>query len=395
MIRFGNVELPKPITIASGPLTDKFTKIQAAHEHDAGAVSLKLTFVKVPFQSQMRSYSVPDDVIISPTNKRLDLEHGVELMKQVKAELPIVMFANFGAVGAKLDDWKILSEAFQAAGSDILELNFCCPNLDTSGVSVGRRVDHGGAAICENPDTSREIMQAVKRIVDIPVIVKVISGEPHLLLEAAQAVEAEGCDGIHVVGLPISGLPPLDDDGKPLMPLIKGVPQGSTNGAVCKYATFLATAQLAKVVKMPIMASGGFMNWKDCIDAIYWGASAPSICSAPMWHGFQVVQSMNEGIADFMERRGYSSFDDFRGLAVGEFTTPDKVQLEEGHSVIDEERCIGCGRCAKPAHCEAIQLVDDKAQVDKDECIGCGVCWSLCPTGAISYKVLEDAEEKE
>ena len=39
--RYGGLDLAGPITIASGPLTDKFSKIQAAREHGAGAVSLK------------------------------------------------------------------------------------------------------------------------------------------------------------------------------------------------------------------------------------------------------------------------------------------------------------------------------------------------------------------
>ena len=398
MIQFGNVTIPRPITIASGPLTDKFSKIQAAREHGAGAVSLKLTFVQVPFQSLMRSYSIPNDVIISPTNKRLDMGHGVELMKKVKAELDIVMFANFSAFGTRLDEWQLLSENFAAAGTDILELNFCCPNLDTSDVrsSVGKHADHGGASICDNCDASVAILGAVKKVVDIPVIVKVISGDPSRLLQSCAMMEEAGLDGVHVVGVPMSGLPPLDEEGRPVIPLLKGTPPGSANGAICKYSSYLMTAKLAQVVSVPIMVSGGLMTWRDCIDAILWGACAPSICSAAMWYGWEVVESMNMGIEDYMARKGYNSLDDFRGKALEGFTTPDKVQLLEGHSVVDEDLCIGCGRCTKPAHCDAVTMVDGKAKIDEEKCQGCGVCWSLCPTGAITYKeegIIEKVED--
>ena len=43
------------------------------------------------------------------------------------------------------------------------------------------------------------------------------------------------------------------------------------------------------------------------------------------------------------------------------------------------DKCIGCGRCVLPAHCEAIEMVDGKAVVDPEECIGCGVCIRQCP----------------
>ena len=392
MVRLGNVDLPNPITIASGPLTDKFSKIQAASEHGAGAVSLKLAFVKVPFQSEMRTFSLPGSVIMSPTNKRLGLDDAFDLMKRVKDELPVLMMANYSAVGAAVHDWELMTERFLEAGTDMLEPNFCCPNLDTSAATDTGKHDHGGASIGENPDVCHRLVALMRKMTDRPVIPKVIPANRHVLIQAARAMQDAGADGIHIVGFPVSGLPPITENGEPDIPLLDGIPQGSTNGSVCKYSTYLATAQLAQVVSIPIIASGGFDTWRDCVDAIMWGASGLGVCSAIMWHGWEVIQQMNTGIRDFMTRHGYESLDDFRGLALRQFTTPDKAKLIKGYSAIDEKLCIGCGRCLKPGHCEAIELIDEVARVNKDECIGCGVCRALCPTGAISYVVAEEEE---
>ena len=395
MIRFGQVTIPRPVTIASGPLTDRFEKIASAAEAGAGAVSLKLTFVKVPFKSEMRSLSLPGSVIISPTNKRLELPEAVDLMKRVKNELDIVMLANFGALGGNLDEWETQAAAFQDAGADIIELNFCCPNLATAQVGAGAKHDHGGASIASDASACGAIISHLRPMLSIPIVVKVITGDATALIASARAIQDAGADGIHVVGTPIDGLPPLDEDGRPVMPLIEGVPSGSANGSVCRYSTFLATARLARAVEIPVMASGGLETWKDCVDAVMWGASAPSVCSAVMWSGWDVVRSMNDGIADYMAKKGYGSLDDFRGLALKHMTTPDKTRLIEGTSRVDEELCIGCGRCTRAGHCLALSLEETpegrKARVEEDECIGCGVCRSLCPVDAISYVEKETA----
>jgi len=386
-IRFGNVELEGFVTVASGPLTDKFSKIEAATEAGAGGASLKLTFVHVPFQSEMRSYSKPGSVIISPTNKRLDIEKAVEIMREAKQKLDITMFANYSAVGAKLDEWVLQSEAFTQAGADVLEPNFCCPNLDTSDPLTTTRSDHGGASIGENPDVCARIVERIRGASDLPIVPKVIPSDRHVLIAVAKVLEQSGAAGIHVVGTPTSGLPPVAEDGAPEIPFLDGVPQGSTNGSVCKYASYLYAAVLAQSVDIPIMVSGGLETWKDCVDAISWGATAPSICSAFMWYGYEILDSINEGILDFMVRNGYASIADFRGRALRHFTTPDKVSLKQGVSVIDDDTCIKCGCCLKPAHCEAItRQQDESVVVDEDLCIGCGVCRNLCPVGAISYR---------
>ena len=389
-IRIGNLTLPNPIVIASGPLTDEFEKIQAADEAGAGAISLKLTFVNVPFNSEMRSYSLPGSVIMSPTNRRLNLAEGVELMRRVKSELDVLMMANYSAVGSAVDEWRQLSEGFLDAGADMLEPNFCCPNLDTSDVRSTGHADHGGASIAENPDVCHCLVSMMRTLTHRPIVPKVLISDRATLLRSARACVDAGADGIHCVGLPASGLPPLDDQGVPSIPLLQGTPQGSTNGSVCKYHTFLATAQLARFIDKPVMASGGLDTWKDCLDAIYWGATSTSICSAVMWNGWEVVGRMLDGMRNFMESHGCRSLEAVRGKALEYFTTPDKARLVKGHAVVNEDYCIGCGRCLKPGHCLAIELKEEKAKVDPEKCIGCGVCQALCPTGAIEYTLDEE-----
>lgn len=53
---------------------------------------------------------------------------------------------------------------------------------------------------------------------------------------------------------------------------------------------------------------------------------------------------------------------------------------------IDENKCNGCGLCAKACHEGAIGMVDGKAKLLRDDyCDGLGDCLPACPTGAISF----------
>ena len=57
---------------------------------------------------------------------------------------------------------------------------------------------------------------------------------------------------------------------------------------------------------------------------------------------------------------------------------------------IDEEKCNGCGLCAKACHECPIDIVDGKAKLMRENfCDGFGDCLPNCPTGAISFEERE------
>ncbi len=57
---------------------------------------------------------------------------------------------------------------------------------------------------------------------------------------------------------------------------------------------------------------------------------------------------------------------------------------------IDENKCNGCGACAKACHEGAIEMVNGKAKLTKENyCDGLGDCLPACPTDAISFELRE------
>ncbi len=79
------------------------------------------------------------------------------------------------------------------------------------------------------------------------------------------------------------------------------------------------------------------------------------------------------------------------------------IKVEKGETVIDQEKCIKCGKCKKACPYDAIAHKErpcskacgikaistdelGRAKIDNDKCVGCGQCMVSCPFGAIADK---------
>ena len=372
------------MVVASGPASCKIEQIVEAERHGAAAVSIKHVMSRQARPGRLRCYSVHDSVMLFPSDRRLDVEEGLELIREAKKRTSLVVMVNYSSQEPALESYGELARRFEDAGADAVEINMCCPNFSLGSRTCDVGPVEPGALTGQNPRLAAAIVRIVKDAVRIPVIPK-LTPTALDVVAVARACAAAGADALSLVGGPSLGAPPVDirNGGRPLYPLMGRSSFGALTGSAIRWATFKVVAEVAQQVSLPITASGGVDTWEHVVQMMMWGARSVGVCTALMWHGFEAIARMLEGLERFLQEQGYSSCEEIVGLALPHLVPTAEIELGQGAARVDPELCRMCGRCLKPAHCDAIIEDGGVVRVIPQKCLGCGVCVELCPYKAI------------
>jgi len=394
MINYCGVEFKNPMVVASSPLTSKIQRLIEAEKAGAAAVSTKLAFIKQPFYGKLRMHTYLNNGSIICYDRRNDIEESLKLVDEAKKRTSLKIFTNITHDAQDMDGWAYLAKKHEEAGADLIEANMVCPNIGLSTKNIRGEVaisdhEHGGAVTGQNPERIAQIVKVLKEAVKIPVVVKLTPNVADIGV-TAKAAENAGADGVCVAGAQ-SSLPLVDiyNEGKPQYRLLNGVSHGSLGGPASKLMGFSLVANIAKKTNLPIVGGGGLETWQDCIMMMMWGAKLVTVCTAAMWYGWEVITKQVEGMEKYLEKMGYSDYNQVIGKSLQYLRSSSELEALKGWASVDAEKCIGCGKCEKPAHCDAVKIVNKKSVIDPEKCLGCGICEALCPTKAISMYVAE------
>ena len=265
--RLGRAVFRNPVFGASGCTGHGYELAGYTDLSRFGAVSLK-TFTPAPRAGNPpeRIAEVPAGVLnsIGLQNPGKDAFFAQTMPRVLAALERDQIVVSVG--GDTIEDYVALCRETEARfGGRIaaLELNAACPN-----------VSHGAGFYSRDPQAARELVQAVREAVVLPVFLKFNTNFPNYL-EVAAAVEAAGADALYTTNTPLG----MKIDLHRRRPAL-GNGRGPICGPAIRPIGVLRTWELYEAVRLPIIASGGIRTWEDAVEYLLAGACAVGVGSA-------------------------------------------------------------------------------------------------------------------
>lgn len=300
-IDIAGIHFNNPIILASGSLSTSGNAILNAGKMGfGGLVTKSSTIVPSPGNPSPRTV-VRDGYVISGDGIR---NHGYKVMandildvKNTGFDVPIIA----SVAGASREEFVEMSGEFERNKADGIELNFVCPNR---GVLVGRVGEESlGRYWVETPERSYPVIEAVKRAVKIPLWAKIPFETVYKNHDILHNMEKAGIDAIVVTTTMPKAMVINLETGKPVLGNPRGA--GAVSGAAMKPLGIHCVAELSRVVKIPVIASGGVFSGTDVIEYMMVGAQAVAVLSAAM-QKISVLKMITE-IDEFLSGRGYKN----------------------------------------------------------------------------------------
>ncbi|MDP1744250.1 MAG: NAD-dependent dihydropyrimidine dehydrogenase subunit PreA [Bacteroidota bacterium] len=383
---FLGIKSPNPFWLASAPPTDKKINVIRAFEAGWGGVVWKTLGSQVKnVSSRYSALNYNGRKAVGFNNIELISDRPLEINLQEIREV-LKLFPDRAMIISLMADndrksWHEMVKKAQDTGAHGLELNFGCPH---------GMVERGmGAAVGQDPEIAKMVVEWVMEVATIPVITK-LTPNVHSAVPGGLAAIEGGTNGLSLINT-IQSVTGIDLDTLVPNPNVGGqsVFGGYCGPAVKPIALKMLTtlAQEERIRNIPISGIGGITTWKDAVEFMLLGASNVQVCTAAMISGFKIITDLCDGMSNWMDEKGYKSIDDFVGLSVPKITRWEELDINF-HIVanIDQDKCIHCGLCyisCEDTSHQSIAVEKGKPYntytIKEEECVGCNLCKIVCP----------------
>lgn len=309
------------------------------------------------------------------------LDQDLADIRRLKAEFPHkVLIASIMASSEA--DWTEIARRATEAGADMLEMNLSCPQMTSHAM---------GSDTGQNPELCERYTAAVKRGTTLPVIAKMTPNITDMCVPAKACVRG-GADAISAINT-VKSITNIDLEQHVGLPIVDG--KSSISGYSGKAVKPIGLRFIQQMrddpdlKDVPISGIGGIETWIDAAEYLLVGATTLQVTTAVMQYGYRVVEDMIDGLEHYLRSQGVHHLSELVGLANANIIPAE--DLDRSYVVypeIDEDVCVGCGRCVISCYDGAHQAMvwNDETRspsCDHDKCVGCQLCNLVCPVKAI------------
>jgi dihydropyrimidine dehydrogenase (NAD+) subunit PreA len=348
-VTFTGLRFENPFLLASAPPTESDSNIMRAFDAGWGGVVTKTIglhpvvnvdgpktkFLRSTLDSSLLSMKKrPGTALHSSWNWELisdkPLDWWIPKLARIKTAFPdrILVASIMAGSGSdeELRNWQQLAMACQNEGADALELNLSCPHMDRKDM---------GSNIGKDTEQISIVTHVVKEVARVPIWAKLTPSTTDIVVEARGAFLG-GADAISSSNT-FPSLPPIDPDTLEFEMNVDGyVSSGGMGGPAILPMSMAKMAQMTLAFPDRAFSGiGGVADFSQALNYFLLGCGTVQVCTAAMLDhaiGPNVIRQLTAGMQQAMEKNGWSSVEDFRGLRRDRVVTHSKIRRPDSKS---------------------------------------------------------------
>lgn len=253
-----------------------------------GAIVTKtLTLKEKEGNPPPRLCETPSGILNSIGLQNKGVEYFIEKELPWLEEQNVPLIVSFGGESIR-ENIELAAILSQAPGIAALELNISCPNVKAGGMAFG-----------SSREKAAELVRAVRKIVDRPLVVKLTPNVTDIT-EIAKACEEAGADALSLINTVLG----MAIDVETFKPRLASFTGGLSGPAIRPIAVRMVW-QAAQTVKIPIIGMGGIVTAEDAVEFFLAGATAVAVGTANLANPRAALDIIS-GLEEFLERKGLS-----------------------------------------------------------------------------------------
>ncbi len=289
------MELRSPIIVSSSGLTSSVSRIKKIADAGAGAVVLKSLFEE-QIQFEIGSMETAGDYpeasdYLTAYARDNSVNNYLHLIESSKESVNIPVIASVNCHSA--NEWVDYTKRMEEAGADAIELNIYY-------LANNRKKDPR-----DFEKIYIDILKSVKKMVSVPIIIKVGMHFSNLAWMADQ-LAINGASGIVLFNRFYA--PDIDTEE-----LTLGAAEVLSSPADIRHSLRWVGIISSEVEHIDISASTGIHSGLGAVKQLLAGAEAVQVCSVLYRNGIDYLNNIIGELKIWMEKKQYNSIQEFRG----------------------------------------------------------------------------------